>query len=268
MSFGRALRLRRLFRHPDGRLFVVPLDHSVTDGPVTRHGSLDELVGELASNGADAVVLHKGSPRFVRPQRFQDTSLIVHVSASTARAADPDAKFLVGTVDEAVLLGADAVSVHLNLGSETEARQIADLARTAKACDHWNLPLLAMVYPRGPRLGDGRDPELVAHAVTIAANLGADVVKTVLPEPVSALGDITEGCPIPVLVAGGASAAAADDLFGRVRAAIDGGAAGIAVGRNVFQATDPGAMTRKLADLVHGRFESIDPTSGGTNSWR
>ena len=201
MSFGRALRLRRLFRHPDGRLFVVPLDHSVTDGPVTRHGSLDELVGELASNGADAVVLHKGSPRFVRPQRFQDTSLIVHVSASTARAADPDAKFLVGTVDEAVLLG-------------------------------------------------------------------ADMVKTVLPEPVSALGDITRGCPIPVLVAGGASAAAADDLFGRVRAAIDGGAAGIAVGRNVFQATDPGAMTRKLADLVHGRFESIDPTSGGTNSWR
>jgi len=266
VSFGRALRLRRLFRHGDGRLFTVPLDHSVTDGPITRHGDLDELVGELARNGADAVVLHKGSVRYVRPQWFQETSLIVHLSASTSRAADPDAKFLVGNVEEAVRLGADAVSVHVNLGSRTEARQIADLATTAEACDRWNLPLLAMVYPRGPRLGDGRDPALVAHAVTIAADLGADVVKTVLPDPVSALGDITRGCPIPVLVAGGASAAAADDVFGRVRAAIVGGAAGVAVGRNVFQAPDPGAMTRKLGDLVHGRFESVDPTTGGTNS--
>ena len=268
VSFGRALRLRRLFRHPDGRLFAVPLDHSVTDGPVTRHGDLDALVGELGGNGVDAVVLHKGSLRFVRPHWFADTSLIVHLSASTARAADPDAKFLVATVDEAVRLGADAVSVHVNLGCETEARQIADLARTAEACERWNLPLLAMVYPRGPRMGNGRHPDLVAHAVTIAADLGADMVKTVLPEPVSALGDITRGCPIPVLVAGGASAAATDDLFGRVRAAIDGGAAGIAVGRNVFQASDPGAMTRKLADLVHGRFESVVPIEGGTNPWR
>jgi 2-amino-4,5-dihydroxy-6-oxo-7-(phosphonooxy)heptanoate synthase len=260
-SFGQALRLRRLFRHGDGRLFVVPLDHSVTDGPVTSDGDLDELVGAVAGNGADAIVLHKGSLRHVRPQWFQSTSLIVHLSASTARAADPDAKFLVGTVEEAVRLGADAVSVHVNLGSRTEARQIADLAAIGEACDRCNVPLLAMVYPRGPRLGNGRDPEFVAHAVTIAADLGAGVVKTALPDPVSALRDITRRCPIPVLVAGGA-VAAADDAFERVRGAIACGAAGIAVGRNVFQAPDPGAMTRKLGDLVHGRFESVDPTPG------
>lgn len=247
-SFARRLRLRRLFGHDDGRLLVVPLDHSVTDGPVVRDGRLADLVGQIAAGGADAIVLHKGTTRHLKPRSFEHTSLIVHMSASTTLAPDPDSKYLVAGVEEALRLGADAVSVHVNLGARDERGQIADLATVADACDRWRLPLLAMVYPRGPRIVDPLDPAHVAHAVTLAADLGADIVKTVFPRSVAALADIARACPVPILIAGGGPAG---DPFVRVADALAGGAAGVAMGRHIFQAPDPGVMTRKIADLIH-----------------
>lgn len=250
-SFARQVRLRRLYRHGGGRMFVVPLDHSITMGPITGGRALNRLVGQLAGNGVDAVVLHKGSLRHISPAWFADTALIVHLSASTVRAADPDAKFLVASVEESLRLGADAVSVHVNLGSREEGRQIADLAEVSEACERWNVPLLAMVYPRGPQISDPRDPDLVAHAVTLAADLGADIVKTVSVGSAAAMADVVASCPVPVIVAGGPAVAGTAELRSYVTDALRGGAGGVAIGRNVFQATDPGATARMVADLVH-----------------
>jgi 2-amino-4,5-dihydroxy-6-oxo-7-(phosphonooxy)heptanoate synthase len=250
-SFARRLRLRRLYRHGSRRMLVVPLDHSITTGPITAGVALNRLIGQLAGNGVDAVVLHKGSLRHVDHRWFAHTSLIVHLSASTVHAADPNAKYLVANVEEALRLGADAVSVHVNLGSLDEARQIADLAIVSEACEQWNLPLLAMVYPRGPQISDAHDPDLVAHAVTLAADLGADIVKTVRVGSVAAMADIVAACPVPVIVAGGPSLGTAAELRGYVTDALRGGAAGVAMGRNIFEAADPGATARMVADLVH-----------------
>jgi 2-amino-4,5-dihydroxy-6-oxo-7-(phosphonooxy)heptanoate synthase len=250
-SFARQVRLRRLYRHGGQRMLVVPLDHSITMGPITVGGTLNRLLGQLAGNGVDAVVLHKGSLRHVDPAWFAETSLIVHLSASTVRAADPDAKYLVANVEESLRLGADAVSVHVNLGSRNEGRQIADMAEVSEACERWNVPLLAMVYPRGPQISDSRDPDLVAHAVTLAADLGADIVKTVSVGSAAAMADIVAACPVPVIVAGGPAAASVAELRDYVIDALRGGAGGVAMGRNIFQAADPGATARMVADLVH-----------------
>ncbi|RKS73113.1 2-amino-3,7-dideoxy-D-threo-hept-6-ulosonate synthase [Actinomadura pelletieri DSM 43383] len=249
-SFARGLRLRRLFRHGDGRLLVVPLDHSVSDGPL-RRGDLDVLLGELAGTGVDAVVLHKGRLRHVDHAWFGDMSLIVHLNASTRLAPDPDAKYLVTHVEEALRLGADAVSVHVNLGSREEARQVRDLATVAGECERWNVPLLAMMYARGPRISDPRAPELVAHAASLAADLGADIVKTDYAGTPERMTDVVRACPIPVVVAGGPRLTEPDAVLANVSDALDGGAAGVAVGRNVFQAERPGRMAAKIARLVH-----------------
>jgi 2-amino-4,5-dihydroxy-6-oxo-7-(phosphooxy)heptanoate synthase len=255
--FAVQVRLQRVFQHGPARLFVVPLDHPITIGPVTR-GRLDDLLADICGTGVDAVVLHKGSLRHVRAERFRTTALIVHLSASTALAPDPDAKCLVATVEEAVRLGADAVSVHVNIGCVDEARQLADLAAVAAATHQWGVPLLAMVYPRGPRIADPRDPELIAHAVTVAAELGADIVKTVAPATPAELADITRRCPIPVLVAGGAYDGDEGATLARVHDALSGGAAGVAMGRAVFWSPEPAAICRKIADLIHGRHENVN----------
>ena len=249
--FARAVRVRRLYRYLPNRLFVVPLDHSISDGPLIRRGSLDPLISQLAGTGVDGVILHKGPLRYIQPDRFAGLSLIVHLSASTAHAPDPDAKYLVTEVEEALRLGADAVSVHVNLGSTDEQRQIGDLGRVGDACDRWNVPLLAMMYPRGPKITNPRDAELVMHAATIAVDLGADVVKTPYPGTTAEMLDVTRAIPIPLIVAGGPPSGDEAKALHMVRDALDGGAAGAALGRTVFQADDPGAFARKVSGLVH-----------------
>jgi 2-amino-4,5-dihydroxy-6-oxo-7-(phosphonooxy)heptanoate synthase len=254
-SFGRRMRLRRLFRHGDGHLFVVPLDHSINDGPLGASMPTDHLVATLAAAGVDAVVLHKGSARHVEPARFAGAALIVHLSASTVRATDPDAKYLVAGVEEALRYGADAVSTHVNLGSRSEERQIADTAAVADACDRWNVPLLAMIYPRGPEVGDPADPELVAHAVTLGVDLGADIVKTVRTESDVAMKEIVAASPVPVVVAGGPRITDQDSIVSYVSGVLGTGAAGVAMGRSIFQSSDPGAIAARVSGVVHRRTE-------------
>src|SRR5689334_14879656 len=154
----KALRLRRLSRPQDDRYLFVPLDHSVSDGPVVPRDRWHDLIRAVVVGGADALIVHKGRVRTIDPALLGGCALIVHLSAGTAHMADANAKVLVGEVDEALRLGADAVSVHVNIGSDTESRQLADLGTVSAACDAWNVPLIAMVYPRGPRIDDVADP--------------------------------------------------------------------------------------------------------------
>lgn len=248
---------------------VVPLDHSISDGPVLPDGGLDYLVGRLAGNGVDAIVLHKGSVRYVQHRWFTKLSLIIHLSASTRHAADPDAKYLVSRVEEALRLGADAVSVHVNLGSLDERQQVADLGAVADVCDQWNIPLLAMMYPRGPKIDNPRDPALVTHAATLAADLGADIVKVPFVGSAPEMSDVTRACPIPIIIAGGPQLETDDDVLDYVAEALRGGVCGLAMGRNIFQARDPGLLARRVAELVHqfgrpdevGQLESLPKAS-------
>jgi len=245
----KALRLRRLSRPRDDRYLFVPLDHSVSDGPVVPRDRWPDLIRSVVVGGADAIIVHKGRVRTIDPHLLAGCALVVHLSAGTAHAADANAKVLVGEVEEALRLGADAVSVHVNVGSDTEARQLADLGVVAGACDAWNVPLVAMVYPRGPRVADPHDPALLSHVVNIAVDLGADIVKTNLALPAERMAEVVASCPIPVLVAGGPADGGC--VVDRARASMAAGCAGLAVGRRVFTAPSPVALVAELAAVVH-----------------
>ncbi|MCP2163661.1 2-amino-3,7-dideoxy-D-threo-hept-6-ulosonate synthase [Goodfellowiella coeruleoviolacea] len=253
----KAFRLRRLSRQRDGRHLFVPLDHSVSDGPVVPNQGWDALVRDVAMGGADAVIVHKGRARAIDPELLGDCALVVHLSAGTAHAADVNAKVLVGEVEDALRLGADAVSVHVNIGSDTEQRQLADLGAVAGSCDAWNVPLLVMAYARGPRVASSHDPALLAHVVNIAADLGADLVKTSMALPVERMAEVTGSCPIPVLAAGGPADGA--DLVAHGHAAMAAGCRGLAVGRRIFSAPNPLSLVRRLAEVVH---QDTDPLTG------
>ncbi|MFG3529626.1 2-amino-3,7-dideoxy-D-threo-hept-6-ulosonate synthase [Streptomyces sp. NPDC047917] len=249
LSSGKEVRLSRLSRRADRRYLFVPMDHSVSDGPVADAEDFDGLMAALVSGGADAVIVHKGRVGSIDPAHLRECALIVHLSAGTSHAADQNAKVLVGSVEEAVRLGADAVSVHVNVGSDTENQQLADLGRVAAECQRWSMPLLAMIYPRGPRISDSHDPRLLAHVVNIAVDLGADLIKTSAAVPMSAMADVVASCPVPILVAGGPQSA--EDLTTYARSALDAGCSGLAVGRRVFTSRDPEHLVRELARIVH-----------------
>jgi len=249
----KALRLRRLSRPRDDRYLFVPLDHSVSNGPVVANDGWDGLISSVVIGGADAIIVHKGRLRSIDPVSLGGCALVVHLSAGTAHAADGNAKVLVGEVEEALRLGADAVSVHVNIGSDTEERQLVDLGTVANSCDAWNVPLIVMIYPRGPRIADPNDPKLLAHVVNIAVDLGADIVKTNLALPVERMAEVTASCPIPVLAAGGPAGVdpAGTSLVDHARAAMAAGCGGLAVGRRVFSDPSPMSLVAELASVVH-----------------
>jgi 2-amino-4,5-dihydroxy-6-oxo-7-(phosphonooxy)heptanoate synthase len=246
---GRSLRLGRLLKDWSTPLFVVPLDHTVTDGPFTDARRYDALLGILAENGADAIVVHKGRlgllPRWV----YARLSVIVHVSASTKYAADPTFKYQVGDVEDCLRRGADAVSVHVNVGSLTEDRQIRMMAGIADSCDRVGVPLLAMLYPRGPGIKDHPPLDTLLHAASLAVDLGADMVKLPLGGSVPTMKRVIDSCPIPVLAAGGSQVS--DSEFGSFVADVArSGARGIAAGRNIFMAADPAAKIRDVRRIL------------------
>lgn len=252
---GKLFRLRRLSSANDGRHLFVPLDHSVSDGPVAPHDRWHDLLRNLVAGGADALIVHKGRARLVPPAILASCALVVHLSAGTAHAADTNAKVLVGMAEDALRLGADAVSVHVNIGSDTEARQLADLGAVATACEAWGLPLIAMIYPRGPRIIDPKDPALLAHVVNIAADLGADLVKTSVTLPVRRMAEVVANSPIPVLAAGGPIDGS--DLIAYATELMEAGCAGLAVGRKVFTSSNPASLVARLAAVVHGPHAAV-----------
>ncbi len=100
-------------------------------------------------------------------------------------------------------MGADAVSMHVNIGAESEAKMLQDLGMVAVECMEWGMPLLAMMYPRGKNIATSNDLEQVKLAARVAAELGADIVKTVYTGDPESFREVTRGCPVPVVVAGG-----------------------------------------------------------------
>ncbi len=127
MLLGKAVRLERIFDRNTGRTIIVPMDHGVTVGPIYGLVDLKGTVNEVAEGGANAVLMHKGLPRCTHRGAGRDIGLIVHLSASTALSPFPNAKVMVGSVEDALRLGADAVSVHVNLGDETEGHMLQSL---------------------------------------------------------------------------------------------------------------------------------------------
>ncbi len=250
LDSGKRRRLERLLHRKGDGLFLVPLDHSVADGPLATNDEFVHIVDAVTRNGADGVIVHKGRARFLGADLLRDLALVIHLSASTNHAPDTDHKVLIADVEQALRLDADAVSVHVNLGSDTEAQQLADFSSIAGSCAQWGMPLLAMIYPRGPRITDDTDPALVAHAASLAADLGADIVKTPYTGSVDTMADVVRSCPLPVITAGG-TATSKEELYASVADVMRSGAAGVAVGRNVFQAQDVAAVTRRIAQIVH-----------------
>lgn len=248
---GKDIRLERIMDRNTRKTIIVPLDHGVTSGPIEGLIDLEGTVNAVAEGGANAVLGHVGLALHGHRRRGRDVGLILHLSASTSLGPDPNNKVLVNTVTNAIRMGADAVSIHVNIGAESEACMLTDLGRVAVECMEWGMPLLAMMYPRGRKVSDEHSVDHVKLAARVASELGADIVKTVYTGDAESFREVTRGCQVPVVVAGGSKT---DDLatLELIEGAMLGGAAGISIGRNAFQHRNPTRFIQAAAMIVHG----------------
>jgi len=237
---GKLRRLRRILKY--GRTLIMPMDHGVSKIEMGLE-NIDEML-RTVSDYIDAVVLHKGIVKHSKILMDLDIGLIVHLSASTSLSQNPNDKRIVSSVENAIYLGADAISIHVNIGSETEAEQLERLGEICEISDSYGLPVLAMIYPRGKV---EVNTDTVTQCARIGYELGADIVKVPYVEKFS---QVTKFCKIPVVVAGGVKENEYE-LLKKVEAAMKNGASGVAVGRNIFSNPSPRDIAKALHNIIH-----------------
>jgi DhnA family fructose-bisphosphate aldolase class Ia len=195
----------------------------------------------------DAIIAHRG---LIARGLLENTSaaIIMHLSAATALSGRAEVKTLLTGVEDAMHLGADAVSVHVSFGVPEETPMLAGAGRIAARCDQWGIPLLVMAYVAG--LPPTQEPAKVAHAARVAAELGADLVKVPYTGAVESFAAVCSASFVPVLMSGGEKAPWAD-VLADVRDAMTAGARGVCIGRNVFQREDPAVALAELRAAIH-----------------
>ena len=240
---------------PNGRGVWIPIDHGASDFPVDGLTDTEHVIRSLVRAGVDAIVAQKGLvSHYGHLCQDSSTDMVVHFSVST-RHAGPDSsnKVLVGNADEVLPRGGLGVSCQVNMGSPNEAVMIERMGQMSRAALHHQLPMFGMVYARGEHLSiiEGDDTNANAHAVRLAFELGCDAAKTTWTGDKESFMKITSAVPIPVLVAGGPATGDSKAILTMVRNALDAGASGVCMGRQVFAHPNVEAIAKALVMLVH-----------------
>jgi len=255
---GKRIRMERIVNRNTGNTVIVPMDHGISMGPIKGLRDMKTAIHNVAEGGANAIVEHKGLVVEGHRRKGKDIGLIIHLSASTILSPFPNVKTLVCSVEEAIKLGADAVSIHINLGNGQEKEMLNDFGRVSYEARMWGMPLLAMMYPRGEKIKDEYDVDAVKHAARVGNEMGADLVKVSYTGSVETFKEVVSGCAVPVVIAGGPKMDSDREILEMVRGSIEAGGAGVSIGRNVFQHKDPTRMVRAICAIVHDSFSVED----------
>ncbi len=250
MTSGKTVRLNRLFA-TDGRAVIAALDHGlVGTTPLAGLERPADIITQVIAGGADAILTTPGIARECAAL-FRRTGLIVRVDAGpTALTRRWSQTRVTLAAQDAVRLGADAVAAMGLVGAEGESESLQGLGRLAAECQRWGVALLAEMLPGGLDAAQA-SAEQIAIAARVGAELGADIIKIRYGGNVQSFRAVTSACYRPVVILGG-SKQTPEQLLAQAQDALAAGAAGVAVGRNIWQHPDPAAMARALVEAVHG----------------
>ncbi len=246
---GKIARLRRISRN--NKYLIIPMDHGVTVGPLPGLIDIEKTIAQV-SESATAVLLHKGVIRALKA--IPDIGIIMHLSGSTVLSTEPNWKVQVGSVEEAIRLGVDAISIHINLGNARESYMLQHIGEISEKCDLWQIPLISMIYPRGENIKDPYSPEILAHVVRLGAELGSDIIKTYYTGDPNTFEKVIEASFKPVIVAGGPKTETEQEFLEMIKGATDAGVSGVAIGRNVFSSNNPAAMVKAISSILYDNF--------------
>ncbi|MFG1609446.1 hypothetical protein [Actinoplanes sp. NPDC049265] len=250
MGLGTSIRLARLFSHSSGNLFGAAIDHFVGYGDV-RAGGLADLPGALSrimAAGPDAVTMISGTAGRLWPRHAGRAALIVQGGCFTA---DDRVQQLIGTPEDAVRLGADALAVAIPVRGDTEGNYLRWLFDTVRAAAPLEMPVVAHIYPRDERKQIVFTPEEIAWAVRCGLETGVDVIKVGYPGDEAAFAEIVRTCPTPIVLAGGPKTGTFTAALQQIQDGLRAGAVGAVVGRNLWGADDVTAAGSAYAAVIH-----------------
>ena len=260
---GKAVRLAQIINQDSGRCVIVAMDHCPAIGPCDGMINPIDTVAKICEGHPDTLFMHRGNlAKTYDLLAKARIPFLLSISTATTIGPTPDRVYLVDTVENAVKVGASGVSMRTFVGPEFEHEMIGNLGRVSAQCEEHGLLLMAMMYPNG--FENDFDPKYVKHAARIGAELGADIVKTYYTGSPETFAEVTESCPAPVVMSGGPKTKTDLEFLSTLKGAVDGGAIGVAVGRNVWQHSDPASMLRAIKAVVHDGA-TPEEASEGTN---
>jgi len=266
-SPGKALRLGRLFDRASGRSVAVAIDHALDHGPLPGLDDMERTIARLMEDPPDGLI--------VRPSTLKRHHRLLAGRGGPALIAALDSRMtaslpggdtlgeehrLVAKVEEALALGADAVKVLLIFGRKdlrVHAENLERAARVIAAGDRWGVPVMVetVLWGLGVPKERQHDPQWVRHIARVGTELGADIIKA--PYPPEGFARLVQQLPVPVMILGGGRTATEEAFYETVSRAVADGAAGVAIGRNVWQHADPARVVRRLKEIVHGRKQEV-----------
>ncbi len=253
MHPGMKTRYDRIINPQTGKTVLLPFDHGLPFGPLPGITDPRQTVGWAAAGGANAVIFNQGLAGSLFPA-YNTQIATIHMltnSCTVEHAA------LFGSVARAVKWAADAIAVEVLVGAETERQMIEQVAPVLDACEEWNMPSLFMMYPTEHFSEQVGKVEAIRRAARAGAELGATIVKTAWPGSKADLARVVESCPTPLVIAGG-SQKSAEATFQMARDIVGAGAAGLAMGRNLWGAENPARMIQAIGAIVHQNISVAD----------
>lgn len=249
---GKNKRLQHIFR-PDGKATIVAMDHGSDSGPVAGLENPAKTIEAVIAGGADAILTTLGIAKKFGTL-IGSKGLIVRLDfpgtilASGGHDAKHDCELL-GSVEEAVRIGADAVIITAGPGPGVERKTMANLAKVAEDCTKYGMPLVGEMYPGG----FNPDPEMInIDNLALAARMGAEWGSDMLKMPYRpGYEKVVNGTYLPIVVLGGAKTNDQKEFFTSIYDAMQAGAKGVAIGRNIWGNPDPAAVVRTLNAIIH-----------------
>jgi class I fructose-bisphosphate aldolase len=253
MNEGARLRMGHIFSE-DGRAVVVAADHGAIAGPLKGIESPVELVRLCARGGADAILAHKGFVRTGMEGWERGLGLILRVSGGFTTLGGRFEEELLCGAEDALFWGADAAAVTVKFGHTREGEFIRAAARLVSACDRRGLPVMieAMAFEEGRQ---SVRADALAVALRAAEELGAAFIKAPMPEKIEDFARAACGSHVPILLLGGERRDSLRTLFDDIARALERGASGIAMGRNIWGHPDALGVLKGVVGLVHGGWE-------------
>lgn len=242
-------RFHRLFGK-DRRSVVVALDHGITDGAVAGLEDPQQVLEQIVAGGADTILTSIGIARHFSKQ-LTDVGLIIRCDGATSPLLEHPRELILD-IEDVLVAGADAAAAMFFPGIVNGRATTMYFPRLAAAAHRWNIPLMAEALPFGfEDHPAARAVQQVTDTCRMAAENGADIIKTYYTGERDSFKRVIRSCYLPVLVLGGPKTRSDREFLTSIRDAMDAGAAGVVIGRNVWQAPSPTAMTRALVALVH-----------------
>jgi DhnA family fructose-bisphosphate aldolase class Ia len=260
-----------LFCSPQGA--HTAFDHALVLGPIA--GTVDPAaqIRRLAEAGVDGILMNLGMVSAVADSMLVERppALIVRLDWTSLWTADKSngklRSRLLGTVEQALRAGADAVLTYLFVGTgdaEFESDEVARNAAVARECESLGVPMIVESLARGPRAHDPLAVEWMNLHTRIAAELGADVIKTEYTGDPESMAEVVKTCPVPILVLGGARQGSDEEELDIVAGAMAAGAAGIFFGRNIFQSGNLCNFVQRARGILNGAA-SLDGVAAPAN---